>query len=153
MKYLLILLPALSFASSLKTFKTDYCTYFFNGTLSSPELWKDCCIAHDLDYWVGGTEVDQQKSDKRLQQCIADKGVPWVGVIVYRGVRLGHHSPIKNKFHWAWGWEKKKHFEALSKKNITYIKTVLDYVEVTDEIKTKFIKERLENETVHTNKL
>jgi hypothetical protein len=145
MKYLSFILLSFSLqAFELKTFETDYCTYFTNGTLKEPQLWKDCCESHDLDYWVGGSSKDQLNSDKRLKACIDSKGIKWVGTLMYQGVRLGHHSPVKSKYHWSWGWDLERRAKNLSLEEKKYILSRMGEVNASDDAKEKFIKERLE---------
>lgn len=143
MKYLILLFSLSAYSVELKPFVTDYCTYFFNGTLKSPKLWADCCHAHDLDYWVGGSSEDQLYSDQRLKSCIDSKGVKWMGALMYQGVRLGHHSPVKSKYHWSWGWQVKRKKVVLSSQEKKSILKKLKSVNAPDKLKAEFIKNRL----------
>ena len=94
-----------SFDNSIKNFKTDGCTLFVDGTPSKPGLWRYCCVEHDMRYWFGGDQQDMDKADLRLKSCVKTMaGATWAELI-YRGVRIGHRSPIKNKTAWGWGWE------------------------------------------------
>jgi hypothetical protein len=56
---LIVIISTSTWAAKLKSFETDYCTFFPEGTLRNPNLWKHCCIAHDLRYWVGGNQTEQ----------------------------------------------------------------------------------------------
>jgi hypothetical protein len=74
----------------IKEFSTDGCTM-------SPDFdFRDCCVRHDLDYWRG--DVTRAEADRRLRQCIKEKGyvvLPW---IYWAGVRLfgaGRFNRIK----------------------------------------------------------
>jgi hypothetical protein len=90
--------------NSLKTFETDGCTMFVDGTPSKPGLWKHCCVEHDMRYWFAGDQKDMDKTDLRLKACVKEvAGSTWAELI-YTGVRAGHNSPVKNKTHWGWGW-------------------------------------------------
>ena len=94
--------------AKLTAFETDGCTLFVDGPTSSPALWKHCCVDHDLRYWFGGTVNDRDKADFRLKECVQKvAGATW-GSIIYNGVRVGHYSPIKNKYRWGWGWTPKR---------------------------------------------
>ena len=94
--------------NSLKAFFTDGCTMFIDGPPKKPNLWKHCCLEHDLRYWFGGDQIDMDNADLRLKECINDvAGTAWAELI-YQGVRLGHYSPAKNKTHWSWGWTSKR---------------------------------------------
>lgn len=92
----------------LSPFETDGCTMFIDGPVSKPELWRHCCVEHDLRYWFGGTQLDMDKTDLRLKECVQKvAGATW-GTLIYNGVRAGHHSPIKNKYQWGWAWSVKR---------------------------------------------
>lgn len=106
-KFFFTFLFLLSFAvsgSELKSFETDYCTMFVDGTIKEPTLWRHCCVLHDIHYWYGGSEKNQDNADLNLKSCVEKvAGEVWAGLI-YNGVRAGHYSPIKNKYKWSWGW-------------------------------------------------
>lgn len=91
-------------ALELSEFQTDYCTYFPEGTMANPSLWKHCCYDHDLRYWFGGSQKDMDLSDERLRQCVSIKGGSFVANLMYYGIRAGHRSPVKNKYKWGWGF-------------------------------------------------
>lgn len=88
----------------LNNFETDYCTMFVEGTKRDPELWKDCCVVHDLRYWFGGSEKDQDMADERLKSCVENRAGAFIANLMYRAVRLGHYSPVKFQYQWSWGW-------------------------------------------------
>ncbi len=90
--------------ASLKDFETDGCTYFVDGTPKNPSQWKECCTIHDMRYWFGGSLADQDVADLRLKSCVEKKSSAITAEAMYRAVRLGHYSPIKNKHAWSWGW-------------------------------------------------
>ncbi|MES2965072.1 MAG: hypothetical protein V4760_14395, partial [Bdellovibrionota bacterium] len=76
----------------------------FHSDPGRGNLWKHCCFEHDLRYWFGGPEEEMDFTDLELKACVKDvAGSKWASVI-YDGVRAGHHSPIKAKTHWSWGW-------------------------------------------------
>ncbi|MEX1099956.1 MAG: hypothetical protein WEB87_05995 [Bacteriovoracaceae bacterium] len=76
--------------------------------------WQHCCLEHDLRYWIGGDKADQFASDLKLKACVKEEaGVLWANTI-YHAVRLGHYSPIKNKYKWSWGWSEREEFSKLS---------------------------------------
>jgi len=64
-------------------FKSDGCSGFPNGN------WVECCVRHDLVYWVGGTREERAAADSALQKCVADKGHPVIAKLMYSGVRVG----------------------------------------------------------------
>lgn len=88
----------------LNPFETDNCTMFVDGTKKDPQLWKDCCVIHDLRYWIGGSEQDQDLADDRLKLCVEKRAGSFIANLMYRAVRMGHYSPVKFKYQWNWGW-------------------------------------------------
>jgi hypothetical protein len=117
---------ALAPVPKLKPFISDGCTGFVDGTWDRPDLWKHCCFEHDLRYWFGGTERSLDSTDLELRSCVLDvAGESWANAI-YRGVRLGHHSPVKSKFHWSWGWTPKRQKDSpLTADELIYIESEL----------------------------
>ena len=95
---------AIDLKNTLKPFYTDGCTLFVDGPIDRPNLWRHCCVAHDLRYWFGGSNHDLDKTDLKLKSCVEKVAGPVWAEVIYQGVRLGHKSPIKNKTHWSWGW-------------------------------------------------
>jgi len=83
-------------------FKGDGCTFFPDGD------YADCCLAHDRDYYRGGTKEERLASDKRLAQCIRGKGHKYLSKIMFLGVRLGGGAWLNAPFSWGFGQKKKK---------------------------------------------
>jgi hypothetical protein len=73
----------------LKTFTTDGCSAFLNGTFGEQSLWLDCCIKHDLSYWKEGTYQERLDADLALEQCVSKIGEPNVAKLMLAGVRVG----------------------------------------------------------------
>lgn len=88
----------------LEPFQTDGCTMFADGTAQKPDLWKHCCVEHDLRYWFGGDSADLDFADLQLKQCVHDVAGSFWANLIYKGVREGHNSPVQHRFHWSWGW-------------------------------------------------
>lgn len=102
--FLLLSISAWSQEARLQPFETDYCTMFVDGTPQKPSLWKHCCFEHDLRYWFGGNSFDLDFADEALRQCVQSAaGNLWANLI-YKGVREGHKSPVRHRYHWSWGW-------------------------------------------------
>src|SRR5690349_20933235 len=81
-------------AKELLDFVSDGCTMSPDGTLSKPGLWRHCCFEHDLRYWFGGTIGDRDFADVHLRSCVRDAAGEFWAAVIYRGVRLGHYSPV-----------------------------------------------------------
>jgi hypothetical protein len=107
--------------NSLKPFFTDGCTLFVDGPPGKPELWRHCCVEHDVRYWFGGSEKDLDKTDMKLKSCVNKVAGPVWAEVIYQGVRLGHKSPIKNKTHWSWGWMIERENKALNPFEALYV--------------------------------
>lgn len=127
----------------LKPFVTDGCTLFLDGPPDTPNLWKKCCVEHDLRYWFGGTIEDRKKADLHLRSCVEKLSTKKWAMIIYHGVRAGHYSPVKNKHHWGWGWNLKRKNISLSQDENRYILNELqnlnlEGVDLYDFIKTYF---------------
>lgn len=153
MKYFLILLfiSTTSYSSEikqLKNFKTDFCTYFPEGTGARPTLWKDCCIYHDMKYWIGGTHAEQDKADITLRECVRKKANGFYAGLMYRGVRLGHYSPIKSKYRWGWGWHKKGFYGNLTHEQLKQAKALIQQSGEDRRLINRFIKEYLESNLI-----
>ncbi len=76
---------------------SDNCTLFPDGD------WADCCIAHDIEYFHGGTGSMRKAADRRLRQCVAGKGHKVIARIMYIGVRVGGVGFLKLPFSWGFG--------------------------------------------------
>lgn len=83
-------------------FVGDGCTWFPDGD------YADCCLAHDRDYYRGGTKEERRASDKRLRQCVRAKGHKYISRFMYLGVRIGGVAWLRAPFSWGFGQRKKK---------------------------------------------
>lgn len=128
---------------SLRAFTTDYCTNFPEGTITHPDLWKDCCLEHDLFFWAGGSREDRNQADLDLKFCVSQSGAPHIAKIMYWGIRLGYYSPIKYEDKkWGNGWKGRESLKALSLEEIDAVDDEINhaYLEIPREIKNKFIQ-------------
>ena len=69
-----------------------------------PNLWCDCCVAHDLSYWKGGTWEQREAADAKLSECVAEKGRAVTGIVMKLGVRVGGTPYLPASYRWAYGW-------------------------------------------------
>ena len=84
-------------------FKSDGCSCW-------PDYqWVECCVEHDLLYWMGGTRDDRKTADEALQKCVAEKGYPVIGAMMYVGVRVGGVYWLPTPFRWGFGWDYPQH--------------------------------------------
>ena len=95
MKIYLLLVSLISFSvmakedGNLKPFLTDYCTAYSEGTREHPDLWKHCCIEHDLYFWAGGSRDERKQTDLRLKHCVEATGEVEIARLIYLAVSIG----------------------------------------------------------------
>ncbi|MFL6468165.1 MAG: hypothetical protein ACJ72Z_09445 [Pyrinomonadaceae bacterium] len=79
--------------------KSDGCTLIADGDI------RDCCIAHDKEYFQGGTRLERRASDKRLYECVCKKGGwdKFFAPFIWLGVRIGGLPFLPTKFRWGFG--------------------------------------------------
>lgn len=92
-------------ANELKPFTTDGCSLWMDGTLEQPNLWRHCCVAHDLDYWKGGSEEQRQLSDENIQACVNEAQGSGMASYMYKNVRWGGSPYWMNYYRWGYGWD------------------------------------------------
>lgn len=80
-------------------FKSDGCSCWPDSD------WLECCIEHDLAYWMGGTRHERKEADRKLRDCISQKGYPVIAIIMYFGVRVGGVWWLPTPFRWGFGWD------------------------------------------------
>ncbi len=92
-------------ADELKPFATDGCSMWIDGPPGNPNLWRHCCVAHDLAYWIGGTRAQRKQADIDLKQCIQVARQPLIADPTYHGVRLGGGPYWPSSYRWGYGWD------------------------------------------------
>lgn len=102
---ILLFIASGSQANSLKPFATDGCSMWIDGTLDQPHLWRHCCVAHDLDYWQGGSEAQRKKSDENIQACVTAAQGPGMANYMYSNVRWGGSPYWMSSYRWGYGWD------------------------------------------------
>ena len=112
---LLLLSLNSAIAEQIDDFSSDGCSQFPDGTLSEKNLWCDCCIAHDVAYWQGGSQEQKQQADRDLQDCVLQKtDNKLLAGTMYYGVVLGG-SPVFPMWHrWGYGWQYGRGYQTLS---------------------------------------
>lgn len=81
-----------------REFVSDGCTFWFDGN------WFECCEAHDLDYWTGGSYADRVVADAKLERCVARKGHPVQGWLMHLFVRALGGCWVPWAYRWGSGW-------------------------------------------------
>lgn len=92
------------FADTLKPFATDGCSLWIDGPPGNPNLWRHCCVAHDLAYWIGGTEEQRKQADEAMKLCIRHAQQPMIASHTYNSVRMGGGPYWPSTYRWGYGW-------------------------------------------------
>ncbi|MGI8670008.1 MAG: hypothetical protein ACR2J3_09225 [Aridibacter sp.] len=85
-------------------YQSDGCTFFPDGN------YRDCCVAHDKDYYKGGSWKERRASDKHLYSCVRNKKGwknKFAAPVIWVGVRAFGASFLPTTFRWGFGKEKK----------------------------------------------
>ncbi|MBE9504993.1 MAG: DUF2183 domain-containing protein, partial [Proteobacteria bacterium] len=92
-------------SKEIKTFKSDGCSLFPDGTFKEKNLWCNCCYNHDIAYWRGGTKKERKIADQALRDCVEEKtGNKTLADLMYAGVRAGGSSIFPAWYRWGYGW-------------------------------------------------
>ena len=130
-------------AESLTAFTTDYCTNYPEGTPRSPNLWKNCCLEHDMFFWAGGSREERNSIDLKLRECVAEKAGVQMANIMYYAVRAGSLSPVKfPDKKWNNGWRERPDYKKLSEDDIDRIEAEIlsGYSFIPVSLKDNFIQ-------------
>ena len=89
-----------TFSVTPEGFKTDGCSMFPDG------CYRDCCVEHDLAYFLGGDSEERRKADRRLLECVSSKKGfhhKLLGPLMWLGVRVGGTPLLPTPFRWSYG--------------------------------------------------
>lgn len=111
---LLVFFINLSYAGELKSFASDGCSAFPDGTKEQQTLWHQCCFAHDKAYWQGGNYSEREKADFELRSCVAGVGEPAIATVMLAGVRVGGTPLFPTEFRWGYGWPYFRWYQTLT---------------------------------------
>ena len=100
---------------NLTDFTSDGCSMFIDGTFEKPELWKECCLLHDMAYWRGGTKEERKQADLAFKACVEKKtGDPILANLMYEAVRAGGAPYFPTWYRWGYGWPLGRGYKALN---------------------------------------
>ncbi len=92
-------------ANELKPFKTDGCSLWMDGPPLYPNLWRHCCVAHDLAYWQGGSKEQRTQADNVIRACVQDAADSKGMANYMQGMIHWGGSPYwMNYYRWGYGW-------------------------------------------------
>ena len=112
---LLVLLSACATAAAIEPFSSDGCSLFPDRSLITKKDWCDCCLAHDVAYWRGGTAAERLKADEELRDCVARATRdPALAELMFVGVRSGGGPYFFTPYRWGYGWKFGRLYEPLS---------------------------------------
>ena len=139
---LLLFISPISIADNLVPFTTDGCSAFPDGTVKQQSLWMDCCIRHDLAYWIGGSYHERQQADLVLENCVAQVGEPEIARIMLAGVRAGGSPYFPTSYRWGYGWPYPRGYQQLSEEELIDISNKIRIfiqmvASISDEINAK----------------
>ncbi|MBY0515635.1 MAG: hypothetical protein K2P81_01915 [Bacteriovoracaceae bacterium] len=141
----LSLLSSSLYAGQMRTFATDGCTMAPDGTVYRRGLWHECCVAHDLRFWGGGTKEERILADKSLKQCVTDKAGVVIANLFFAGVRAGSASPWKiPSKKWGNAWFDLAGYRKLSEIEIQELMTEVMKLDLKEDIRNEYLLE-LEN--------
>jgi hypothetical protein len=100
---------------AIHAFSSDGCTLWPDGKLGDRRLWCDCCFAHDMAYWRGGTEAERRSADEALRACMLEKTRDArLASVLYEGVRVGGSPVFLNWYRWGYGWSYGRGYKELT---------------------------------------
>ncbi len=90
---------------TIAPFSSDGCSLFPDQSLVNDDDWYDCCLAHDIAYWQGGTEQQRLNADLALMQCVEQTTQDaLLAQLMYHGVRAGGSAYFYTWYRWGYGW-------------------------------------------------
>ena len=107
---------------AIKAFATDGCSDFPDGTLAQRDLWRQCCTAHDLKYWAGGTYDERMQADLDLRACVQSVGNAGVAQTMLLGVRLFGSPWWPTSYRWGFGWPYTHGYTALTPEELEQVR-------------------------------
>ena len=110
----------------LSDFTSDGCSLFIDGTFEKPELWKECCLTHDIAYWQGGTQEERLKADLAFKACVEKMaGDSTLAKLMYDAGRVGGEPYFPTWYRWGYGWPIGRGYKKLSKQELVMVKQKL----------------------------
>ena len=135
------------FTEEISVFWTDGCSSSPDGLKSVPNLWRDCCLVHDIAYWRGGPEILKIQADAELNQCLNEKIqehsftgdsassiYSWLGDLAENSVAFGGGPQVYAPWRWGYGWNYYIGYERLTdKQDRSFVFHLLNYMKAIEE--------------------
>lgn len=110
----------------LSDFKSDGCSLFVDGTFKDKDLWRDCCVEHDVAYWRGGTREERLAADEKFRACVERKtGDKALARLMYEAVRAGGGPHFPTWYRWGYGWPQGRGYKALTDEELSAVEKKL----------------------------
>lgn len=108
----------------LRPFKSDGCSLSPNSFFKANFV--ECCVEHDVAYWLGGTSEQKDDADAKFKSCMNNKikssysGTAYdsIAFTYYWGVRIGGQADMPNSFRWGYGWNYLRGYSPLTKEEV-----------------------------------
>jgi hypothetical protein len=88
-------------------FTTDGCSGHMSSTwkllFHTETPWESCCVEHDRAYWKGGPAWKRASADRKLRDCVSERGYPIVAWLMWAAVRIGGHPFWRTTYRWGYG--------------------------------------------------
>ncbi|MEK6628880.1 MAG: hypothetical protein AABY53_09660 [Bdellovibrionota bacterium] len=120
----------------LRPFYTDGCSASPDGIIGTDQkkLWHDCCVQHDIKYWIGGNKTEKEIADSELKKCIEDKGYAPVSGFFKFFVKLFGGPDSQRSYRWGYGWNYSRPYGPLTAEERAQL-NVLNEIEYVESIK------------------
>lgn len=117
--------------NKIQPFVSDGCSSFPDGLNGDKFLWRDCCMKHDLAYWIGGSAEEKMQADLELKQCVAvslgnktsqneiiQMVLQSLAEKMESGVAIGGSPLMFSPWRWGYGWNYQIGYDTLSKEQM-----------------------------------
>lgn len=122
-----IIISSCASPNHIRNFTTDGCSLFPDGNLKDRHLWCDCCFAHDIAYWRGGTREERLRADQMLKGCVQEKtGDKVLAETMFLGVRAGGSAAFPTWYRWGYGWSYGREYAPVTNEEQDQVKERLD---------------------------
>ena len=95
-------------AARIEREKAHLDDFVSDGCSMWPDEWKGkdfhkCCVIHDMEYWVGGSEEERFIADCRLAICVCRIAGVEMARVMLTGVEIGGGSHWHKSYSWGFG--------------------------------------------------